>query len=144
MFFRHKDTKTQKASQSVIAETLTKNSNKIDRKEVYSWENGKIAQITSNSNTTQFTYGSKTCKGHNPFMTMKMSSTQLFWTHPELIGITYNQLPTKTIRNNGTIVQNISYTLDKDGYVIGCFVEQITKTNGEESKITYTYTFTWE
>lgn len=133
------------SSKQIIAlNRFHKNSNRVDQKEVYSWENGKITQITSNSNTTQFTYGSKTCKGHNPFMTMKMSSTQLFWTHPELIGITYNQLPTKTIRNNGTIVQNISYTLDKDGYVIGCFVEQITKTNEEESKMTYTYTFTWE
>lgn len=140
------------SSKQIIALNIVhKNSNKIEQKEVFSWENGKIAQIVyvregHVPDTLQFTYGSKTCKGHNPFITMSMTNTRLFWVHPELIGITYYQLPTNrtSIGNNRETVKNISYTLDKDGYVIGCFVEEISKTNGEESKITYTYTFTWE
>ena len=136
--------------QIIALNWFDKYSNRVDPKETYSWENGKIAQIIHEENNikhkTQFTYGSKTCKGHNPFITMSMTNTQLFWVHPELIGITCYQLPTnRTITgNNRETVKNISYTLDKDGYVIGCFVEEITKTNGEEYKITYTYTFTWE
>lgn len=134
------------SSKQIIAlNWFDKYSNKVDRKEVYSWKNGRITQITQeehNIHTSQITYGSKTCKGHNPYMTLLMSNTQLFWAHPELIGVTYNQLPT-TIKSDN-IIKNVSYVFDKDGYVVGCSIEQITKTNGEESKITYTYTFTWE
>jgi hypothetical protein len=134
------------SSKQIIAMNwFEKYSNKVNRKDVYSWENGRITQITQEEydiHTSQITYGSKTCKGHNPYMTLLMSNTQLFWTHPELIGVTYNQLPT-TIKSDN-VIRNVSYVFDKDGYVVGCSIEQITKTNGEESKITYTYTFTWE
>jgi YD repeat-containing protein len=135
------------SSKQIIAlNWFDKYSNMVDPKETYSWENGRITQIIHEEHNikhkTQITYGSTTCKGHNPFMTMTMSNSQLFWVHPELIGVTYKQLPIKIVTDSR--VKDISYTLDKDGYVIGCFVEQITKTNGEESKITYTYTFTWE
>lgn len=125
-------------------------SNKIDIKETFYWENGKITQNSTEEDEhidiLQINYSPETCKGYNPFMTMSMTNTQLFWVHPELIGVTYNQLPNRIIQDGTTIdkVKDISYTLDKDGYIIRCFIEQITKTNGEESKITYTYTFTWE
>ena len=125
-------------------------SNKIDIKETFYWENGKITQNSTEKDEhidiLQINYSPETCKGYNPFMTMSMTNTQLFWVHPELIGVTYNQLPNRIIQDGTTIdkVKDISYTLDKDGYIIRCFIEQITKTNGEESKKTYTYTFTWE
>lgn len=51
-------------------------------------------------------------------MTLLMSNTQLFWAHPELIGVTYNQLPT-TIKSDN-VIRNVSYVFDKDGYVVGC------------------------
>ena len=79
-------------------------------------------------------------------MTLLMSNTQLFWVHPELIGVTYNQLPT-TIKSDN-VIRNVSYVFDKDGYVVGCSIEQkVTEEydgNHQESLYTYTYTFTWE
>ena len=138
------------SSKQIIAlNWFNKYSNKVGRKEVYSWKNGRITQITQeehNIHTSQITYGSKTCKGHNPYMTLLMSNTQLFWTHPELIGVTYNQLPT-TIKSDN-IIKNVSYVFDKDGYVVGCSIEQKETEeydgNHQESSYTYTYTFTWE
>lgn len=139
------------SSKQIIALNIVhKNSNKIDQKEVYSWENGKITQISREEDEhidiLQINYSPETCKGYNPFMTMSMTNTQLFWVHPELIGVTYNQLPNRIIQDGTTIdkVKDISYTLDKDGYIIRCFIEQVTKTNGKESQKTYSYTFTWE
>ena len=125
-----------------------KYSNEVDQKDTYSWKNGKITQILHEENdvmhTTQITYGSKTCKGYNPLMTLLMSNTQLFWVHPELIGVTYNQLPTTVISDNR--VKNFSYVFDKDGYIVAIEVK-VTKEydgNHQESLYTYTYTFTWE
>lgn len=123
-------------------------SNKIDTKETYSWQNGKIAQISweehEQIHISKITYGSTTCKGHNPFMTMTMSNSQLFWVHPELIGVTYKQLPIKIVKDSR--VKDISYTLDKDGYVIGCSIEELVAqdSNGDQLRNSYTYTFTWE
>lgn len=124
--------------------------NRVELKETYSWENGRITQIIreehNNKHKTQITYGSKTCKGYNPLMTLFMSNTQLFWAHPELIGVTYNQLPT-TIKSDNVII-NVSYVFDKDGYVVGCSIEEkVTEEydgNHQESLYTYTFTFTWE
>ena len=77
---------------------------------------------------------------------MSLSNTQLFWAHPELIGVTYNQLPTTIKFDN--VIRNVSYVFDKDGYVVGCSIEQKETEeydgNHQESSYTYTYTFTWE
>lgn len=141
------------SSKQIIAlNGFNKYSNKVDQKDTYFWENGKITKIIyeepDRKRTSLVTYGSKTCKGHNPYMTllMSLSNTQLFWVHPELIGVTYNQLPTTIKFDN--VIRNVSYVFDKDGYVVGCSIEQKETEeydgNHQESSYTYTYTFTWE
>ena len=136
------------SKQIIFLNWFDKYSNEVDQKDTYSWENVKITQILHEEHdvmhTTQIRYGSETCKGYNPFMTMLISNSQLFWAHPELIGVTYNQLPTTVISDNR--VKNFSYVFDKDGYIVAIEVK-VTKEydgNHQESLYTYTYTFTWE
>lgn len=134
--------------QIIARNRFNKHNNTVETKYTYSWINGRITQITEETYGTKYktriTYGSKTCKGHNPYMTMLMRNTQLFWAHPELIGVTCNQLPT-TIKSDH-ITQNVSYVLDKDGYVVHCSIEAKVEYEGEGYYHEYsdTYTFTWE
>ena len=107
----------------------------------YIWENEKISKITSiNDYYTDITYSGKTCKGYFPFYN---SYDDIFYAHPELIGLRNSQLPKQIFyKEKRDLTEEYSYTFDKDGYIEKCTIVSTDISNMQTS--TTVYTLKWE
>ena len=111
-----------------------------------SWENNCISEVTSFG---KIVYSGNTCKGYNPYIVYNASSTpfyELAIAQPRLFGLHTNQLP-KEIKgqaaNGGDHNIDISYELDKDGYLIKLTATHHSSDFWDDGKIE-TYEYTWQ
>lgn len=119
--------------------------------DTYTWENGRIIEIAGGEDyATYITYSGKTCKGYFPFYAPS-DNDDIFFAHPELIGLRNSQLPDQASDKDDKRTVNYTYTLDKDGYVESCTFISIgngqldtTPNNSTTYTNTTTLTFKWE
>lgn len=128
----------------------------------YVWQNDKLTNICSKSITTgeygiteggtirEYTYSGKACKGYFPCLPYSFfgDNYDIFWAHPEIIGLRTSQLPDKyywkdTYDDDEKICQ-YTYTFDKDGYVQSCTETTLRHYHGETTTYSDVFTFTWE
>lgn len=116
--------------------------------QTYSWEGNKMSEITYNNGAkTTISYSNKTCKGYCPYMIYFIDDlTDLFFAHPELVGMRTNQLPNKIQSNNGEYeeVTELSYTFTNDGYIESCTEKYTTNSHGEKYSVTTIHTYKWQ
>lgn len=126
------------SNQLLITEKTTKTYTEYYK---YIWENEKISKITSiNDYYTDITYSGKTCKGYFPFYN---SYDDIFYAHPELIGLRNSQLPKQIFyKEKRDLTEEYSYTFDKDGYIEKCTIVSTDISNMQTS--TTVYTLKWE
>ncbi|WP_148371866.1 DUF4595 domain-containing protein [Bacteroides bouchesdurhonensis] len=121
----------------------------------YTWDNDRIVKLTSTEKGSyhndeyvyEYTYNGKTCKGYFPLYS-PYDSDDIFYVHPELIGLRCSQLPDQ-VYSKDKYYENIdkfTYTFDKDGYVESCTVVGTYKNLSDNTTDTETtiFTFTWE
>lgn len=121
----------------------------------YTWDNDRIVKLTHTEKGNhyndeyiyEYTYSGKTCKGYFPLYS-PYDSDDIFYVHPELIGLRCSQLPDQVYSkdNYREETSKYSYTFDKDGYVESCTVVDTDKNLSDNTIDTYTtvFTFTWE
>lgn len=121
----------------------------------YTWDNDRIVKLASTEKGSyyndeyvyEYTYGGKTCKGYFPLYS-PYDSDDIFYVHPELIGLRNSQLPNKIYSKDkySETTENFAYTFDNDGYVKSCTVVGIEKNLSGSTTYTVTtiFTFTWE
>ena len=101
------------------------------------WDGTKLVSLSYNDGEElSLNYG-KTCKnGYSPFIPLLVDfgCDILFMAHPEIAGMSTNQLPTSWSTNQKTVT--VTYEFDKDGYV-----SKMAANLGGQS---LTYTFTWK
>lgn len=112
----------------------------------YIWDNEKILKIESkNIYDTDITYSGKTCKGYFPLYN---DFDDIFYAHPELIGLRNLQLPEQKFDKYGDseYTEEYTYTFDKDGYVKSCTIVETEKNLSSNYTNTDTtiFTFKWE
>lgn len=124
----------------------------------YSWQNGKLMKFTygykkygeeveKTESIYTFSYSNQTCKGFLPIAVTGIVVDyyyQLFWVHPEMVGMKIVDLPTKAIvdyEDGYNRTENYSYTFDNEGYVKSMTIEH-KYSNGEIS--IESYNFVWE
>ena len=112
------------------------------------WEGNKFVKYEYTDGyydeEVQVKYSGKTCKGYFPLWGMTIEDDcYTLLAHPELLGFRSNYLPSQIISQTdySKYVSNISYTLDKDGYIKTCTIS--TSEDGEYDE-TVIYTFEWE
>lgn len=123
--------------------------------ESYTWQGEKMTKLTfteTNEHYTdkgvyEYSYSGKTCKGYFPFFAWS-DSDDIFYAHPELIGLRSSQLPDKIYSKdeNSETIETYTYTFSNDGYVENCTEIHTYKRLdiGETNTSTTVYTFTWE
>lgn len=117
--------------------------------ELWEWSGDKMLEYADvNGDSEKFIYSGKECKGFLPiFLTIsRLYEDDIFYAHPELIGIRSSQLLDKSEYVAGdepyfsnTAIYN--YTFDENGYVASCTITN--KDNSGDSDISV-YTFTWQ
>lgn len=124
----------------------------------YSWQNGKLMKFTygykkygeeveKTRSIYTFSYSNQTCKGFLPIAVTGIVVDyyyQLFWVHPEMVGMKIVDLPTKAVvdyEDGYNRTENYSYTFDNEGYVKSMTIEH-KYSNGEIS--IESYNFVWE
>lgn len=118
-----------------------KNSNSMI---TYTWENGKIIKNSYESGESlEYIYSGKTCKGYFPLYGLLYYDENIFYVHPELIGLRSTNLPDQLIMKNDEYKIDYAYSFDKDGYVDSCTETHTFGTSNNET-MTFIYTFTWE
>ena len=111
----------------------------------YTWENDEISKINSNDSYSNIIYSGKTCKGYFPLYNYY---NDIFYAHPELIGLRNLQLPEQIFDKYGDseYTEEYTYTFDKDGYVKSCTIVETEKNLSSNYTNTDTtiFTFKWE
>lgn len=142
---------TYNSSKQLIA---TKDVNGYDTYiDTYTWENGRITKITDGEDYTVYnTYSGKNCKGYFPFYNPS-DNDDIFYVHPELIGLRNSQLPDQSYSEDETGSDEYTYTLGKDEYVESCTIvstgkgmlDPTTPTSTKTASTSTTIlTFKWE
>ncbi len=124
----------------------------------YTWENDRIVKLVNtekrynDEDVYEYTYSGRTCKGYFPLYST-YDSDELFYAHPELIGMRTNQLPEQmfnkdidkseyydeyykeTYKRESTDEETtkFDYTLNKDGYLESCTVTYTSVETIKES-----------
>lgn len=106
----------------------------------YTWENDKISKI---DNYLNIIYSGKTCKGYFPLYNDYYGD--IFYAHPELIGLRNSQLPEREFYKykDSQIEYEYSYIFDEDGYVKSCTRVEKNLSNNSKTSTTI-FTFKWE
>lgn len=111
----------------------------------YTWENDEISKINSNDSYSNIIYSGKTCKGYFPLYNY---FDDIFYAHPELIGLRNSQLPEREFYKDKDSQREFeySYVFDKDGYVESCTeISTYKRLDINETRTeTIIYTFKWE
>ena len=121
----------------------------------YAWDNGKITTYTyTDSNwegedVYKYIYSGKTCNGHCYILYSPCDNDDIFYVHPELIGLRCSQLLDQIYYRDDydgyEVIQKYSYTFDKDGYVKSSTeIRTITNDTNHTDTRTRIFTFTWE
>ena len=113
--------------------------------EEMTWEGNKLMSVSKSEegfdvyNITTFNYNGSCQKGYFPFMSMlaDLPWDMLFMANPEFVGLKTNQLPAKvtekSLQSNRTETINLTYELDKEGYISKIKLKEFGAT----------YTLTW-
>ena len=111
----------------------------------YTWENDEISKINSNDSYSNIIiYSGKTCKGYFPLYN---DYDNIFYAHPELIGLRNSQLPEREVYKYKDSQREFeySYIFDEDGYVERCTIVRTEKNLSNNSNTSTTiFTFKWE
>lgn len=110
----------------------------------YTWENDEISKIKSNDSYSNIIYSGKTCKGYFPLYNYY---DDIFYAHPELIGLRNSQLPEREFYKYKDSQREFeySYIFDEDGYVERCTIVRTEKNLSNNSNTSTTiFTFKWE
>lgn len=124
----------------------------------YTWSNDKLTKISISDNyigekTIEITYSGKKCKGYFTFIEEDfiVGNGNLVHAHPELYGLKITELPSKiTIKDYyDTKIIELSYTLDKEGYITSYTTKNNKKSGNDEvgyKEYEYTtiYSFKWQ
>ncbi|MBQ2123345.1 MAG: DUF4595 domain-containing protein [Bacteroidaceae bacterium] len=112
------------------------------------WDGDKLMSITTKGGNQitrkkTITYGGRCSAGYNPLILYLFYDGELFYAHPELLGLRNNQLPVSVTTesfysgDNSVETCNYEYEFDDAGY--------ITKIVGKvDNEILRTWTITWE
>ncbi len=118
--------------------------------ESYTWQGDKITKLTYQSSGEyiyEYTYSGKTCKGYFPLYSPS-DNDEIFYVHPELIGLRCSQLPDQIYYKNKydeeIKIKKYTYTFDNDGYIESCTAVYTEKSSDRTHTYTTIYTFTWE
>lgn len=114
----------------------------------YTWEKDRIVKVVENfgnndDTTYEYIYSGKSCKGYLPAYAIFIYTgifDDIIYTHPELIGLRYTQLPDQRKCRNSyeEYTEKYTYTFDKDGYLESC------TTSYDNSHYQTVDTYTWE
>lgn len=117
--------------------------------ELWEWSGEKMLEYADNNGDSEkFIYNGKGCNGYLPiFLTVfRLYEDDIFYAHPELIGIRSSQLPDKSeyVAGDEPYFSNTTmynYTFDENGYVTNC---TITNRDNSGKNNMLVYTFTWQ
>lgn len=129
----------------------------------FTWQNSKLTKvhqkyindageygITETEEISEYIYSGKTCKGYFPYLPYSFfgDNFDIFWAHPELIGLCNSQLPDEKYSKDEDFesTSKYTYTFDKDGYVESCTVVTTSKRLFDDTNYTtiQVFAFTWE
>lgn len=112
------------------------------------WEGNKFSKYEYTDGyydeEVRINYSGKTCKGYYPLWGFAIEDDcYTLLAHPELLGFRSNYLPSQIITQSdySEYVTNISYTLDRDGYIETCTMSTFEDGDHYETVI---YTFKWQ
>ena len=109
------------------------------------WDGDKLMSITSKAgdriiSKEIITYGGRCSAGYNPLIVSLFYGKELFYAHPELLGLRTNQLPVSVTyysSDNSVKTYNYEYEFDAASYITK-IVEKV------DNEIVRAWTITWE